>query len=94
LSDTTIGCFIRLFFWIAALHHPRHLVGGAPGPGRATTISTGLVGSQAAIAGRARQHGRHRGHGCHDLSHVFLPYVARLHPGVTGHVFTARHCAD
>jgi hypothetical protein len=30
---TTIGCFIRLFFWIAGLHHARHLVGGAAGAG-------------------------------------------------------------
>src|SRR5882724_11770945 len=50
LSDTTIGCFIRLFFWIAACII-RAIWSEAPPAPAATTISTGLVGSQAAIAG-------------------------------------------
>ena len=50
LSDTTIGCFIRLFFWIAACII-RAIWSDAPPAPAATTISTGLVGSQAASAG-------------------------------------------
>src|SRR5258708_33869495 len=46
LSDTTIGCFIRLFFWIAACII-RAIWSEAPPAPAATTISTGLVGSQA-----------------------------------------------
>src|SRR5215472_13086375 len=50
-SETTIGCFIRLFFWIAACII-RAIWSEAPPAPAATTISTGLVGSQpAAIAG-------------------------------------------
>jgi hypothetical protein len=50
LSDTTIGCFIRLFFWMAACII-RAIWSEAPPAPAATTISTGLVGSQAASAG-------------------------------------------
>src|ERR1700692_3258017 len=51
LSDPTIGCFIRLFFWIAACIM-RAIWSEAPPAPAATTISTGLVGSQdAARAG-------------------------------------------
>src|SRR5262245_38875053 len=46
LSDTTIGCFIRVFFWIAACII-RAIWSDAPPAPAATTISTGLVGSQA-----------------------------------------------
>src|ERR1700712_1968852 len=49
-SDTTIGCFIRLFFWIAACII-RAIWSEAPPAPAATTISTGFVGSQAANAG-------------------------------------------
>src|SRR4051794_31104921 len=49
-SDTTIGCFIKWFFWIAACII-RAIWSEAPPAPAATTISTGLVGSQAAIAG-------------------------------------------
>src|SRR5450631_2744086 len=52
LSETTIGCFIRLFFWIAACII-RAIWSEAPPAPAATTISTGLVGSQADIAGAA-----------------------------------------
>src|SRR3954470_17406861 len=52
LSDTTIGCFIRLFFWIAACII-RAIWSDAPPAPAATTISTGLVGSQAALTGAA-----------------------------------------
>src|SRR3979409_429964 len=45
-SDTTIGCFIRLFFWIAACII-RAIWSEAPPAPAATTISTGLVGSHA-----------------------------------------------
>src|SRR5689334_10745541 len=51
-SDTTIGCFISLFFWIAACII-RAIWSDAPPAPAATTISTGLVGSQAAAAGAA-----------------------------------------
>src|SRR5438477_4378598 len=50
LSETTIGCFIRLFFWMAACIM-RAIWSEAPPAPAATTISTGLVGSQAASAG-------------------------------------------
>src|SRR5438270_10470151 len=50
LSDTTIGCFIRLFFWIAACII-RAIWSEAPPAPAATTISTGFVGSQPATAG-------------------------------------------
>src|SRR5881397_3355136 len=46
LSDTTIGCFIRLFFWIAACIILAIWSDAPPAPA-ATTISTGLLGSQA-----------------------------------------------
>jgi hypothetical protein len=49
-SETTIGCFIRLFFWIAACII-RAIWSEAPPAPAATTISTGLVGSQPANAG-------------------------------------------
>src|SRR3954468_10412873 len=52
LSDTTIGCFMRLFFWIAACII-RAIWSDAPPAPAATTISTGLVGSQAALTGAA-----------------------------------------
>src|SRR5436309_1426271 len=46
LSDTTIGCDISLFFWIAACII-RAIWSEAPPAPAATTISTGLVGSHA-----------------------------------------------
>src|SRR5438552_16449981 len=46
LSETTIGCFIRLFFWIAACIM-RAIWSEAPPAPAATTISTGLPGSHA-----------------------------------------------
>src|SRR5213083_1247321 len=46
LSDTTIGCFIRLFFWIAACIILAIWSEAPPAPA-ATTISTGFVGSHA-----------------------------------------------
>src|SRR6188768_658146 len=46
LSETTTGCFIRLFFWIADCII-RAIWSDAPPAPAATTISTGLVGSQA-----------------------------------------------
>src|SRR5882672_8212552 len=45
-SDTTIGCFIRLFFWTAACII-RAIWSEAPPAPAATTISTGFVGSHA-----------------------------------------------
>ena len=60
LSDTTIGCFIRLFFWIAACII-RAIWSDAPPAPAATTISTGFVGSQAiagALASSERQRRR------------------------------------
>src|SRR3981081_3939325 len=55
-SDTTTGCFIRLFFWMAACII-RAIWSEAPPAPAATTISTGLVGSHAAdddVAANAR----------------------------------------
>src|SRR4030095_7560555 len=52
LSETTIGCFIRLFFWIAACIM-RAIWSEAPPAPAATTISTGFVGSQAATGALA-----------------------------------------
>src|SRR5712664_3808273 len=49
-NDTTRGAFIRLFFWIAACII-RAIWSEAPPAPAATTISTGLTGSQAAVAG-------------------------------------------
>src|SRR6185295_9228642 len=51
-SDTTIGCFIRLFFWTASCIM-RAIWSEAPPAPAATTISTGFVGSHAATAGAA-----------------------------------------
>src|SRR5215208_5331336 len=47
LSETTIGCFISLFFWMTACII-RAIWSEAPPAPAATTISTGLVGSHAA----------------------------------------------
>src|SRR5260221_7723980 len=52
-SETTIGCFMRLFFWIAACIM-RAIWSEAPPAPAATTISTGLVGSQANAGAEAR----------------------------------------
>src|SRR4029450_4603364 len=52
LSETTIGCFIRLFFWIAACIM-RAIWSEAPPAPAATTISTGFVGSHAATGALA-----------------------------------------
>src|SRR4051794_14598000 len=46
LSETTIGCFINLFFWMAACII-RAIWSEAPPAPAATTISTGFVGSHA-----------------------------------------------
>src|SRR3954452_13557168 len=46
LSETTTGCFIRLFFWMADCIM-RAIWSDAPPAPAATTISTGLFGSQA-----------------------------------------------
>src|SRR6266850_235129 len=46
LSETTIGCFIRLFFWMAACIILAIWSEAPPAPA-ATTISTGLLGSHA-----------------------------------------------
>src|SRR5258708_39733619 len=45
-SDTTIGCFINPFFWMAACIILAIWSEAPPAPA-ATTISTGLEGSQA-----------------------------------------------
>jgi hypothetical protein len=51
-SETITGCFIRLFFWIAACIM-RAIWSDAPPAPAATTISTGLVGSHAATGALA-----------------------------------------
>src|SRR5215475_6169245 len=53
LSETTIGCFIRLFFCTAACIM-RAIWSDAPPAPAATTISTGLVGSHAAAGAAVR----------------------------------------
>src|SRR6185369_14942451 len=50
LSETTTGCFIRLFFWMADCIM-RAIWSDAPPAPAATTISTGLFGSQAKAGG-------------------------------------------
>src|SRR4051812_26552992 len=45
-SETIIGCFMRLFFWMAACIM-RAIWSEAPPAPAATTISTGFVGSHA-----------------------------------------------
>src|SRR5262245_5764321 len=52
LSETTTGCFISPFFWMAACII-RAIWSEAPPAPAATTISTALVGSHAAGAGAA-----------------------------------------
>src|SRR3954470_18964896 len=54
-SDTTIGCFIRLFFWMAACII-RAIWSEAPPAPAATTISTGFLGSPpgGALVGEGR----------------------------------------
>src|SRR6185436_2795040 len=51
-SVTTTGCFIRLFFWMAACIMRAIWSEALPAPA-ATTISTGLVGSHAPCAAPA-----------------------------------------
>src|SRR5258706_6591323 len=53
LSATPIGCFMGLFFWIAACII-RAIWSEAPPAPAATTISTGLVGSHARVGADAR----------------------------------------
>src|SRR6266699_788465 len=48
LSETTIGCFIRLFFWMAACIILAVWSEAPPAPA-ATTISTGLLGPHASV---------------------------------------------
>src|SRR5260221_12392044 len=55
LSETTIGCFMRLFFWIAACII-RAIWSEAPPAPAATTISTGFVGSHAACTAQYPRH--------------------------------------
>ena len=52
LRDTTTGCFMRLFFWIAACIM-RAIWSDAPPAPAATTISTGFVGSHASAGANA-----------------------------------------
>src|SRR6476646_903603 len=51
---TTIGCFTRLFFWMAACIM-RAIWSEAPPAPAATTISTGLLGSHACTGPAARE---------------------------------------
>src|SRR5437588_12311403 len=74
LSDTTIGCFIRLFFWIAACII-RAIWAEAPPAPAATTISTGLVGSQAAMAGALVRMAARTAVTLVIFRTCFLPYV-------------------
>src|SRR5258706_5486102 len=57
LRVTTTGCFIRLFFWMAACIM-RAIWSEAPPAPAATTISTGLVGSHAYTGPAARETAR------------------------------------
>ncbi|MGY4503240.1 hypothetical protein ACVWYH_007197 [Bradyrhizobium sp. GM24.11] len=90
MSETTIGCFIRLFFWIAALHHPRHLVGGAACACRHDDLD-GFGRFPTGKGRRAQQQGGRSADGFHWNSHEFRPLV--LIGFVTpGNLST--HCAD
>jgi hypothetical protein len=60
-------------FLDGGLHHARHLVGGAAGPGRDHDFN-GFCGFPAGKHGRAREHGRQHGGGFHDSSHVFSSF--------------------
>src|SRR3954454_13215769 len=83
-SETTIGCFIRLFFWIAACVIRAIWSEGPPAPA-ATTISTGFGGLPhhdldrfGRLPGQrrsARQHGRKRDRRFDPVLHVFVPEV-------------------
>src|ERR1700722_14981263 len=79
LSDTTIGCFIRLFFWIAACII-RAIWSEAPPAPAATTISTGLVGSQPAIAGALANTAASALTVLIIFRTLFLPYMSFLIP--------------
>src|SRR5579863_4856898 len=85
LSDTTIGCFIRLFFWIAACII-RAIWSEAPPAPAATTISTGLVGSQPAIAGALASTNVNAAADFTMFRTVFLP------PYVLHSLLIGRHC--
>ena len=72
LSDTTIGCFIKLFFWMAACIM-RAIWSEAPPAPAATTISTGLVGSHAAAGPAMARHSVDASNAGSDaLAHGFL----------------------
>src|SRR6266852_8166646 len=90
LSDTTIGCFIRLFFWIAACII-RAIWSEAPPAPAATTISTGLVGSQLAITGALASTADSAAAALMMFRTRFLPYVF-VYPGNSGVVLRC-HCA-
>ena len=87
-SDTTIGCFIRLFFWIAACIM-RAIWSDAPPAPAATTISTGLVGSQAAASAGALARMAER------AAAAVMSFRTRFFPiDLFGLIKTEDHCAD
>ena len=90
LSETTIGCFIRLFFWIAACII-RAIWSEAPPAPAATTISTGLVGSQAAIAGALASMAVSATVAFRMFRTCFFPMS--LFGPATAHGLLGRHCA-
>src|SRR5258708_4242448 len=90
LSETTIGAFIRLFFWIAACII-RAIWSDAPPAPAATTISTGLVGSQPATTGALASMADRAAAALMMFRTGFLPYVI-VYGGNYG-VILRRHCA-
>src|SRR6266852_645039 len=90
LSVTTIGCAVSLFFWIAACII-RAIWSEAPPAPAATTISTGLVGSQLAITGALASTADSAAAALMIFRTRFLPYVF-VYPGNSG-VILMRHCA-
>src|SRR5258705_12136240 len=88
LSETTIGCFIRLFFWIAACIILAIWSEAPPAPA-ATTISTGFVGSHA-TAGAAVSANKASVH----LPNFMTPPQKEVAPPVssTGYAVATKSC--
>src|SRR5262245_53042601 len=77
-NETTIGCFIRLFFCTAAWIM-RAIWSEAPPAPAATTISTGLVGSHADAGAEVKRLSRLAPRaGATILFIWFLPFYCRL----------------
>src|ERR1700674_1333350 len=88
LSETTIGCFMRLFFWMAACIILAIWSDAPPAPA-ATTISTGLFGSHAAAgAGAVTAAKGKAATAAKDTSFILLLLIKRLYG--TGRAHSSR----